>query len=92
MNVMLNVMVLPMMIGTSELLLIGALVLLLFGGKKLPEMMRGLGQGVRSFKDGMKEGAAPQVDAANPNDAQQQAAPQQQTASTEKKNEQTDDK
>ncbi len=92
MNVMLNVMVLPMMIGTSELLLIGALVLLLFGGKKLPEMMRGLGQGVRSFKDGMKEGADPQVDAANPNDAQQQAAPQQQIASTEKKNEQTDDK
>lgn len=92
MNVMLNVMVLPMMIGTSELLLIGALVLLLFGGKKLPEMMRGLGQGVRSFKDGMKEGADPQVDADNPNDAQQQAAPQQQAASTEKKNEQTDDK
>lgn len=55
MNVMLNAVVLPMMIGTSELLLIGALVLLLFGGKKLPEMMRGLGQGVRSFKDGMKE-------------------------------------
>lgn len=43
------------MIGTSELLLIAALVLLLFGGKKLPEMMRGLGQGVRSFKEGMRE-------------------------------------
>ena len=43
------------MIGTSELLLIAALVLLLFGGKKLPEMMKGLGQGVRSFKDGMKD-------------------------------------
>lgn len=42
-------------IGTSELLLIAALVLLLFGGKKLPEMMRGLGQGVKSFKEGMKE-------------------------------------
>lgn len=46
---------LVLMIGTSELLLICALVLLLFGGKKLPEMMKGLGQGVRSFKDGMKE-------------------------------------
>lgn len=92
MNAMLNVMVMPMMIGTSELLLIGALVLLLFGGKKLPEMMRGLGQGVRSFKDGMKEGADPQGDAANHNDAQEQAAQQQQTVSTEKKNEQTDDK
>ena len=44
-----------LMIGTSELLLIAALVLLLFGGKKLPEMMKGLGQGVRNFKDGMKE-------------------------------------
>ncbi len=42
-------------IGTSELLLIAALVLLLFGGKKLPEMMRGLGQGVKSFKEGMNE-------------------------------------
>ncbi len=42
-------------IGTTELLLIGALVLLLFGGKKLPEMMRGLGRGVREFKEGAKE-------------------------------------
>lgn len=57
MDAVLSVIILPMMIGTSELLLIGALVLLLFGGKKLPEMMRGLGQGVRSFKDGMKEGS-----------------------------------
>ena len=57
MDAVLSVMILPMMIGTSELLLIGALVLLLFGGKKVPEMMRGLGQGVRSFKDGMKEGS-----------------------------------
>ena len=46
---------LVLMIGTSELLLIAALVLLLFGGKKLPEMMKGLGQGVKSFKDGMRE-------------------------------------
>lgn len=45
-------------IGTTELLLIGGLALLLVGGKKLPEMMRGLGKGVREFKDGMKEGAA----------------------------------
>ena len=47
--------IVPLFIGTSELLLIGALVLLLFGGKKLPEMMRGLGQGVKAFKEGMKE-------------------------------------
>lgn len=43
------------MIGTTELILIGALVLLIFGGKKLPELMKGLGQGVRSFKQGMNE-------------------------------------
>lgn len=42
-------------IGTTELLLIGGLTLLLFGGKKLPEMMKGLGQGVQSFKKGMSE-------------------------------------
>ncbi len=47
--------VLPLFIGTSELLLIAALVLLLFGGKKLPEMMRGLGQGVKAFKEGMND-------------------------------------
>lgn len=42
-------------IGTTELLLVGGLALLLFGGKKLPEMMRGLGQGVKEFKQGMNE-------------------------------------
>ena len=40
-------------IGSTELLLIGGIALLLFGGKKLPEMMRGLGQGVREFKKGI---------------------------------------
>lgn len=42
-------------IGTTELLLIGGIALLIFGGKKLPEMMKGLGQGVQSFKKGMNE-------------------------------------
>lgn len=42
-------------IGTTELLLIGGIALLLFGGKKLPEMMKGLGKGVQSFKEGMRE-------------------------------------
>lgn len=42
-------------IGTTELLLISSIALLFFGGKKLPEMMKGLGQGVQSFKKGMKE-------------------------------------
>lgn len=43
------------MIGTTELLLIGGMALLLFGGKKLPEMMRGLGQGVKEFKQGLND-------------------------------------
>ena len=38
----------------SEVLIIALIVLLLFGGKKIPELMKGLGKGVRSFKDGMK--------------------------------------
>ena len=42
-------------IGTTELLLIGGVALLFFGGKKLPEMMCGLGQGVKQFKEGMKD-------------------------------------
>lgn len=42
-------------LGGSELLVIMLVILLLFGGKKIPELMRGLGKGVRSFKDGMKE-------------------------------------
>ena len=45
-------------IGTTELLLIGGMALLLFGGKKLPEMMRGLGQGVREFKKGGRKDAS----------------------------------
>ena len=42
-------------LGASEILLIALVVLLFFGGKKIPELMQGLGKGVRSFKDGMKE-------------------------------------
>lgn len=42
-------------IGTQELLLIALIVLLLFGGTQIPKLMRGLGKGVKSFKDGMNE-------------------------------------
>lgn len=47
-----------MRIGMTEVIIIALIVLLLFGGKKIPELMSGLGKGVRSFKDGMegKEG------------------------------------
>ena len=46
-------------IGTTELMLIAGIALLLFGGKKLPEMMRGMGRGISEFKKGAKEAAEP---------------------------------
>lgn len=42
-------------LGTGEIVLIVAVILLLFGGRKIPELMRGLGKGVKSFKQGMNE-------------------------------------
>lgn len=42
-------------IGAGEIIIIALVILLLFGGKKIPELMRGLGKGVRSFKEGMNE-------------------------------------
>ncbi|WP_346699511.1 twin-arginine translocase TatA/TatE family subunit [uncultured Alistipes sp.] len=40
-------------IGAGEIIVLALIVLLLFGGKKIPELMKGLGKGIRSFKDGM---------------------------------------
>lgn len=42
-------------VGFHEILVIALVVLLLFGGKKIPELMKGLGKGVKSFKEGMNE-------------------------------------
>ena len=42
-------------LGMQEILVIALIILLLFGGKKIPELMRGLGKGVKSFKQGMNE-------------------------------------
>ena len=42
-------------LGFQEILVIALIVLLLWGGKKIPELMRGLGKGVKSFKEGMNE-------------------------------------
>jgi len=42
-------------VGTPEILLIALVVLLLFGGKKIPELMKGLGKGVNSFKKGLHD-------------------------------------
>ena len=55
MNLLLSICPLIFGLGWGEIVLIALLVLLLFGGKKIPELMKGLGKGVKSFKEGMKE-------------------------------------
>ena len=50
-----TLLLLPLAIHGWEWLVIALVILLLFGGKKIPELMRGLGKGVKSFKEGIKE-------------------------------------
>lgn len=50
-------------IGTQEIIIIVVIVLLLFGGKKIPELMRGLGRGVKEFKEGQREEPMPDNEA-----------------------------
>ena len=50
-----NLAVLPLVIGWPQIVLIVVVVLLLFGGRKIPELMRGLGSGLKEFKDASKE-------------------------------------
>ena len=49
--------IIPLAIGPWQIVLIVVIVLLLFGGKKIPELMRGLGSGIKEFKDASKEDA-----------------------------------
>ena len=70
-------------IGTTELLLIGVIALLLFGGKKLPEMMRGLGEGVREFKKGVND--AKETDE-NPNEEVEKKKSEENPSKDELKN------
>ena len=55
MNSILSVYPLIFGLGWGEIILIALVILLLFGGKKIPELMKGLGKGVRSFKEGMAQ-------------------------------------
>ena len=50
-----NAVILPLWIGAPQIILIVIVVLLLFGGRKIPELMRGLGSGIKEFKDASKE-------------------------------------
>jgi sec-independent protein translocase protein TatA len=43
-------------LGHTEILIIAVVILLIFGGKKIPELMKGIGQGIKSLRDGVKEG------------------------------------
>ncbi|UJH91991.1 twin-arginine translocase TatA/TatE family subunit [Antarcticibacterium sp. 1MA-6-2] len=47
--------ILPLFIGMPQVILIAVILLLIFGGKKIPELMRGLGSGIKEFKDATKE-------------------------------------
>ena len=47
--------IIPLVIGAPQIILIVVVVLLLFGGKKIPELMRGLGSGIKEFKNASKE-------------------------------------
>jgi sec-independent protein translocase protein TatA len=49
-------------IGMQEILIIAIVVLVLFGGRKIPELMRGLGSGIKSFKEGIKDGMPEEYD------------------------------
>ncbi len=50
-----NSLFLPLVIGAPQIILIVIVILLLFGGRKIPELMRGLGSGIKEFKDASKE-------------------------------------
>ena len=65
-------MFIPCMIGYGQLLIIVFVVILLFGGAKIPELMRGMGRGVREFKDVMENPAA-----GDEKNGKEQAAPQE---------------
>ena len=50
-----DILILPLAIGPWQIVLVVLVVLLLFGGRKIPELMRGLGSGIKEFKDASKE-------------------------------------
>ena len=50
-----NAVILPWVIGTPQIIFIVVVVLLLFGGRKIPELMRGLGSGIKEFKNASKD-------------------------------------
>ncbi|MBD5297009.1 MAG: twin-arginine translocase TatA/TatE family subunit [Bacteroides sp.] len=75
------------MIGATEIILICAVILLIFGGKKLPELMKGMGKGVKSFKEGMNEPSEEEMNRRVEEEIQRRANAQQQQKEKETTNE-----
>ena len=65
-------------IGLQEVLLIALVILLFFGGKKIPELMKGLGKGIRSFKEGMND-----IENADDSDGKKDSSTEQSTEKPE---------
>lgn len=70
------------MIGATEIILICAVILLIFGGKKLPELMKGMGKGVKSFKEGMTEPTEEEMNRRVEEEIQRRADEKQKVTST----------
>lgn len=70
------------MIGATEIILICAVILLIFGGKKLPELMKGMGKGVKSFKEGMNEPTEEEMNRRVEEEVRRRADEQMQSQST----------
>ena len=62
---MMNAFILPLAIGAPQIILIVVVILLLFGGRKIPELMRGLGSGIKEFKDASKDDEKSTTDDSN---------------------------
>ena len=77
------------MIGATEIFLISGVILLIFGGKKLPELMKGMGKGVKSFKEGMSEPTEEEMNRRVEEEVRRRADEQMnaQTQESEQKNE-----
>ncbi|WP_424492960.1 Sec-independent protein translocase subunit TatA/TatB [Salinimicrobium sp. GXAS 041] len=59
----------PLMIGTTQIIMIVIVVLLLFGGKKIPELMKGLGSGIKEFKNASDDKDSPEESISKKNEA-----------------------
>lgn len=60
-------------LGTTEIILIVAVILLIFGGKKIPELMKGLGSGIKEFKDASKDNSGATTNPNKKNDSETKA-------------------